>query len=250
MFTTHRPRALAAVIVTIAAGLLGTTQSAGAAAPSPFGILANSTGTAYGNGTWTLLVGDSLTYNVGSQAFADYFKSSNGRSTFVAASAGSSLPNWVNQGWLDNPAWGGPNLASLANYVAFLKPRITILALGSNDARIMTSNPGQYTSTDHFWKLLDAINKAKAQSRCVVLTTVPNRWNLTSTASVNAVNANINWADNNVAGVYVADWAGYSAGHPDWFAAPGDIHHSAAGKLYYANYLGNVTKLLAASGQC
>lgn len=249
MKTRSKFRVLLAAVL-VAVGLVATTTPSGATAAAPFGVLVNGTGTTYGNGTWTLMIGDSLTYNVGNQPFADYLKGSNGRSTFVASSAGSSFPNWVTPGWLDNPAYPSPNLASLQDYQNLLHPRITIIALGSNDARIMTGSPSQYSSTDQFWKVLDAVNKAKVYSKCVLLTTVANHWSAASTANVNAVNNNIAWADNNVAGVYVADWHGYSAGHSDWFASPTDIHHSAAGKLKYAEYIGNVTKLLIASGQC
>lgn len=248
----RRTRNLRAVVAAalVCVGLIAGTNPAGAVAPAPFGIVFNATGTSNGNSTWTLMIGDSLVNGVGAPAFAGHLRTVTGRSTYVAASSGSSLPNWIGAGWLDNPVWGGPNLASLSNYVTVIQPRITVVALGSNDARIMTQSPGSYTSGDHFWKVLDIVNRAKASSRCVLLTTVANHWSAASTASVNAVNANIAWADANMPGVYVADWHSYSAGHSDWFAAPGDIHHSNIGKLKYAEYIGNVTKLLAASGQC
>lgn len=234
----------------IIGGIVSVSAPAGATAPSPFQILLNQTGTAYGNGTWTLMVGDSLTNGVGAQAFANLLKSSNGRSAFVAASSGSSIPNWRNPGWLDNPAYGGGNLASLQNYEDFFKPRITILALGSNDARIMTGSPASYSATAQFLNMVDAVNQAKSRSKCVLLTTVANHWSAATTANVNAVNASIAWADVNITGVYVADWKGYSAGHSDWFKSPTDIHHSNIGVLKYAEYIANVTKLLVASGQC
>ena len=235
------------VIAMLVAGVVATAQ---AAAPAPFGILLNATGTAHGSSKWTLMIGDSLTNGVGAQAFAEFLTSSNGRSTFVAASSGSSMPNWIGAGWLNDPAWGGPNLASLSEYEVFLKPAITIVALGSNDARILTASPSQYSADDNFWKVLDIVNRTRAQSRCVLLTTVADHWSAASSASVNAVNGNMHWADLNMSGVYIADWRNYSAGHADWFNGPTDIHHSNVGKLQYAAYIGNVMKLLIASGQC
>lgn len=114
------------------------------------------------------------------------------------------MPNWIGAGWLGGAVYGGPNLASLTDYENVLKPAITIVALGSNDARIITASPSQYSSDDNFWKVLDIVNRARAQSNCVLLTTVADHWSAASSASVNAVNGNIHWADLNMSGVYVA----------------------------------------------
>ena len=222
--------------------------AAGATAPSPFVVVHNSASSSTGNGVWTLTIGDSLIESY-TQGLADNLRSNTSRSTYVAASAGSSMPNWLESTWLDNPQWGGPNLSRMVDYENFFKPRVTIIALGSNDARIITSNPSSYTSGAHLLRLVNAINIAKQTSKCVMLTTVANHWSSSaSTAAINSVNSNITWAAANNAGVAIADWKTVSAGHEEYFAAPNDIHHTATGKLVYANLITQTLRNMIAVG--
>lgn len=248
--TRSRRRWLAVALAASALGLWA--PAARADAPAPFQILANALGTAPRTSPGTVLVGDSLIWGIPAQAMADHVASVTGRGAVVAASAGASTKNFVTLGWLDNPPWGGPNLTTVGNYNAFFKPSITVIALGSNDARIMTSSPGSYGAWSHAAVLADAINQAKTQSTCVFLVNVADHWDAASSANVAAVNRNIDgatayaWANK----VFKIDWAAYSAGQESWFAAPGDIHHSPAGKLYYADLIARMVVEKIRAGLC
>jgi|GEM_PF-3236561 len=232
---------------------LGSAGVASATAPTPFGILANSSGWApRGNHQVTVLVGDSLIWNISAQSLADRLSNSNGRSTWVAASAGASTKNFVTLGWLDGPIWGGPDLTTIRNYNVFLDGEITVVALGSNDARIMTSNPATYGPSEHAAALGEAIVQAKSRSTCVFLVNVANHWELASSASVVAVNNNINRATRGTGGrkVYTIDWAAHSAGQESWFAGPRDIHHSTEGKWHYADLINRSIRDKINAGLC
>jgi len=232
---------------------LGSARVANATAPSPFGILANSSAWApRGNHQVTVLVGDSLIWAIPAQPLADHLSNSNGRSTWVAASAGASTKNFVTLGWLDDPIWGGPDLTTIYNYNVFFGGEITVVALGSNDARIMTSSPSTYGAREHAAALGEAIVQAKSRSTCVFLVNVANHWDLASSASVAAVNNNIDRATRGTGGrkVYKIDWAAHSAGHESWFAGPRDIHHSAEGKLHYAELINRSIRDKINAGLC
>lgn len=240
-----------AVVFTMAA-LEVLAPEARAAAPAPFQILANSLGAATATTPGTVLVGDSLIWGLPAQSMANHMASVTGRGAVVAASGGASTKNFVTLGWLDDPPWGGPNLTTIGNYNAFFKPSITVIALGSNDARIMTSNPGSYSSWSHAATLIEAINQAKTHSTCVFLVNVANHWSSASSANIATVNLNIDGATaySWVNKVFKIDWASYSAGQESWFAAPGDIHHSPVGKLYYAELIARIVNEKIRAGLC
>jgi hypothetical protein len=221
--------------------------AAEADAPPPFGVLANETAGATGAGPATVVVGDSLIFGM-SQGMADLLTSTSGRLTYVAASGGASVPNFVNTGWLDAPAWGGPKLATIEAYNQFLGARITVIALGTNDVRIMAAYPAQYGRAQHAAALATAIRQARTSSTCVFLVNPADHSGADRSDEVAAVDQNIAAA---AAGrVFRVDWKGYSAGHEDWFAQAGDPHHSPAGRLSYVDLIHRSVRDRIQSGQC
>lgn len=116
---------------------------------------------------------------------------------------------------------------------------ITIIALGSNDARIMTSHPSEYGAWSYAAALIEAIKQAQTHSTCVFIVNVADHWTAASPANVAAVNQAIDGATaySELNKVFKIDWASHSAGHESWFAKPGDVHHSAAGARYYADLI-------------
>lgn len=220
---------------------------ASADAPPPFGVLANEAAGASAAGPATVVVGDSLVFGM-SQGLADLLTGSSGRLTLVAASGGASVPNFVNRGWLDNPPWGGPNLATIEDYNRFLGARITVIALGTNDVRVMAGAPDQYGRSDHAAALATAVQQARTSSVCVFLVNAADHSGPSRSDEVAAVDQNIAA----VAGgrVFRVDWKGYSAGHEDWFAAADDPHHSTVGRLMYADLIHRSVRDRIEEGQC
>lgn len=241
----------AAAALGVVAALVVTATPAGANAPSPFEVAWTDQGQKSGSSYWTLVVGDSLLTGlagVPAASMANHLTTTNNRSSYVVSAAGSSVPSWLNSGWLSGVP--GPSLARLEDYVTVLKPKIVVLALGSNDSKLITNHSDDYDAVDHKAALVDAITKAKVWAKCVLLTTVADHWNESDTASVNAVNANIAWADLNITKVSVADWKATSTGHPEYFDGADDIHHTPTGELVYAALIGTAVKNLVQSGTC
>jgi hypothetical protein len=237
-------------VTTVALSLLIGTVPVGYAsadAPPPFGVLANEAAGASGAAPATVVVGDSLIFGM-SQGFAELLTNSSGRLTWVAASGAASVPNFVNHGWLDNPPWGGPNLATIEDYNRFLGARITVIALGTNDVRIMADVPAQYGRGQHAAALATAIRQARTSSTCVFLVNPADHSGPSRSDEVAAVDQNIAAAA--VGSVFRVDWRGYSAGHEDWFVAAGDPHHSPVGRLMYADLIHRSVRDRITAGQC
>lgn len=239
------------MVATVAVAVLIATvpaTEAAADAPPPFGVLANEAAvSSSGAAPATVVVGDSLLFGM-SQGLADLLTGSSGRLSLVAASGGASVPNFVNRGWLDAPLWGGPKLATIEEYNRFLGARITVIALGTNDVRIMAGVPDQYDRGDHAAALATAIRQARTSSTCVFLVNPADHSGPSLSDEVAAVDQNIRAAA--VGQVFRVDWKGHSAGHEDWFAGPGDPHHSAAGRLKYADLIHRSVRDRIEAGQC
>lgn len=237
--------ALSLVLVTVPA--VTTDVTAAADAPAPFGVLANEAAGSSGAAPATLVVGDSLVYGM-SQGLADLLTSSSGRLTYVAASGGASVPNFVNPGWLDAPVWGGPALATIEQYNRFLGARITVIALGTNDVRIMAGYPAQYGRSQHAAALARAVQQARTSSVCVFLVNAADHSGPDRSDEVTAVDENIDAAS--VGRVFRVDWKGHSAGHEDWFVEAGNPHHSPAGRLMYADLIHREVRDRIEAGLC
>jgi hypothetical protein len=238
-------------VTTVVSSVLITTvpaTEAAADAPPPFGVLANeAAGSSSGAAPATVVVGDSLVFGM-SQGLADLLTGSSGRLTLVAASGGASVPNFVNQGWLDAPLWGGPKLATIEEYNRFLGARITVIALGTNDVRIMAGVPDQYDRSDHAAALATAIRQAGTSSTCVFLVNPADHSGPSHSDEVAAVDQNIRTAS--VGRVFRVDWKGYSAGHEDWFDGADNPHHSTVGRLMYADLIHRSVRDRIEAGQC
>lgn len=216
-------------------------------APAPFGVVASEAAGASAPGLATVVIGDDLVFGM-AQPLANLLTSTSGRATWVAASAGASVPNFVNRGWLDNPAWGGPNLAMIEEYNRFLGARITVIALGTNDVRIMADAQGQYGRSQHAAALATAIHQARTSSTCVFLVNPADHSGPSRSDEVTAVDQNITAALGGK--VFRVDWKGYSTGHEDWFAGQDDPHHSPVGRLAYADLIHRSVLDQIQAGQC
>jgi lysophospholipase L1-like esterase len=216
-------------------------------APAPFGVVASEAAGASASGRATVVIGDDLVFGM-AQPLANLLTGTTSRVTWVAASAGASVPNFVNGGWLDNPSWGGPNLATIEEYNRFLGAKITVIALGTNDVRLMADAPSQYTRSQHAAALATAIQQAKTSSTCVFLVNPADHAGPSRSDEVAAVDQNITAATGGK--VFRIDWKGYSAGHEDWFAGTNDPHHSQAGRLLYADLIHRSVLDQIQAGRC
>jgi hypothetical protein len=183
-----------------------------------------------------LILGDSLVFNLDVNVMANAIRFFLARDAVVAAASGASVPHF-NEAELIRPA----GISTLEAYVAFLADvGVTVLALGSNDARIITrerTQRGGYSIDEFAHQLHVAVMTARARSRCVVLVNMANHWDAAAPEVVDQVNAVLGCENTATTRVRIADWASASAPHPEWFASPTDIHHSEAGKLAYRDFL-------------
>lgn len=189
-----------------------------------------------GSAPGVFVVGDSLLHNQ-VQDMANAIRFWRGTDSVVAAAGGASFAHF-NKPSLINPA----GLSTIEQYVNFFgNVRVTVLALGSNDARIMTAEAGNqygYSFQEFGQQLSEAISDARTHSRCVVLVGIAP-WSLASPQIVNDVNALMAWAGSSDWRIEFADWRSHSSGHPEWFVAPGDVHHTPAGAVAYRDFINN-----------
>jgi GDSL-like lipase/acylhydrolase family protein len=232
-------------------------------APAPFQVTYNNSqgaGSILGSSAATVLVaGDSLTAiwsGVGARTMAESIRDATWMNAWVASSGGSSIPNWLFEGWL----WGVPggDINPLQQLVDYLQPTITVIALGSNDARIIAagmSAPNGYTAEVHRADLITAVEVAQSSSQCVLITNVADNWDAPNfEAAVAAVNANIESVieEKDRPGekrVILLDWVGHEQGHPEYYAEDG-LHHSDAGKEAYRTAITDSVRWLQLSGAC
>lgn len=216
---------LAAILATLAAAPAG-------AQTHPFISYPAAQAVANGSAPAMVLVGDS---NIVIQNVADvagFVKAvSGGRTSVVNAAVGAS---WVTYTW--------PGQQNNNPYVwhlsAYTSARMTIGALGTNDAIIMTNHPS-YTAQTQYTIMDLAVTETRKYSRCVLLVNVKAR-NVTAmtAAAAQAVNTNMaNLAANFPGGrVFVADWN--AVAQNSWFIN-NDVHMTAAGYLHYSAFIGS-----------
>ena len=213
-----------------------------------WGIIGAGTATnASGATPGVVVIGDSLVLLAGNQTLADMIRFWRGLSSVVVSAGGAS---WAH---FNSPTLIGPyGLGTIKNYADFFQPRIMVIALGSNDARLIhleTADPYGYRVNEYkdqaFWGTMAAL----AQSQCVVLINVANHWSAQTTsaivAEVNAGLANLDAASDDI---FTFDWNGFSAGHPEWFVDPTNIHHTPAGQAAYRDFINNAIASAMASG--
>jgi hypothetical protein len=213
-----------------------------------WGLFPGATGS---NGTGStpgvVVLGDSLVWGANVQTLADMIRFWRGTSSVVAAAGGASWAHF-NKATLIGPS----GLGTIQNYADFFHPRIMVIALGSNDARIITgevSDPYGYRVNEYkdqaFWGSMAAL----ASSQCLVLINVADHWSAAASSAVIAeVNLGLDNLDAASDRIFTHDWDAWSAPHPDWFAAPNDIHHTAAGQAAYRNFINDAIAAAMASG--
>ena len=196
-----------------------------------------------------LLVGDSLINSIGTnghrgEPVAQHLRTITGRGSYVSSAGGAS---WVTYVW---PGQQSAN-ALIGDYARYLGARLTVGALGSNDERIMNSNPGSLNQQSQYAIMYEGVRSARETSACVLLvnTYTGSGSALFPASTMTKVNDNMAWLAAAFPGghVWVADWNAKATGHGDWFL-PNDVHMTTAGQLQYAAFIGDWVKLLIAAG--
>lgn len=223
----------------------------------------NDTGSSPG----VLVVGDGLVSGIakaangdGPKELADAIRFWSGRNTLVGAREDASLSHFMSATLFNDkpdpvpepPPPPTPGLLEVG--VAGFKPDLTVLALGSDDARILTTDVARgcsrYTIGDYRGQLDKAVEVSLASSTCVVLVNVADHWDDVAAASdIAAVNTEIaEVVAAEPARVRLADWKTHSAGKEAWFKSPGDIYHTSAGRSAYQSFLVSAINLALNNG--
>jgi len=151
---------------------------------------------------------------------------------------------------VNKPSLLHPSMQStLLEYEVFLRPRMAVLALGANDARIIAAERGTgngYTVDELGHQASIAVQTALDTSQCVVLVTVADH----VTPAEHDVVLQVNAALAGLASphVQIADWNAFSTSHADWFVSPTDLHLSNTGEQAYANFVVDATLAAKNSG--
>jgi len=194
-----------------------------------------------------VVVGDSLVFGVDVQTLANAIRFFRGTDSFVAAAGGASMAHFNKPTLI-----GAAGLSTIQQYEDFFGTvRITVVALGSNDARIITGERGQsdgYTLDEFAQQAELAVSSGLSHSQCVVLVNVANHWDIAAPDIVDQINATLAELGTGDSRVRTADWNAFSAPHPEWFASPTDIHHSDAGKIAYRDFINNAVASAMATG--
>lgn len=249
-------RRVAAVLVLTAVGvaLLVVVSPPTGAQTRPWTTYPATAGEAQGSDPHLLVVGDSLTvaelYSV--QGLAEYLTDETGRSTYVTATPGGQ---WVTYGFR-----GEQNGAGLVwEHAALLQPRLVVIALGTNDARIMTASPELYQPWQHYELVRHTVEQTLLHTRCVLLVNVREREvpgpGGMALADAAAVNDNLGWyaaasaAPGEDRRVFVADWNSHALLQRSWFE-PGDVHLTWAGQVSYASFIADQAEIMIRHRSC
>lgn len=226
-----------AALILFACGFCSCIPSA-PGAPN-WGLFPGATGyNDTGSSPGVLVLGDSLVYNADVKTLANMIRFWRGTDAVVAAAGGASFAHF------NSPALIAPSgLSTVAQYAAFFGSiRVTVLALGSNDARIMAAEAGNqygYNFQEFGQQLSKAIQDARAHSQCVLLVGVARWPDAVPAQLLSDVNALMAWTASSDWRISFADWRSHSAGHPEWFVSPGNVHHTEAGEAAYRDYINN-----------
>ncbi|MEZ4287364.1 MAG: SGNH/GDSL hydrolase family protein [Polyangiales bacterium] len=196
-----------------------------------------STGQSGGNGsdgtTDVVVMGDSLVAYAGPQTLADELLSSVDVDSIVQAAPGVSTTQFTRASSI-HPI--GLNTAD--ELIDLFSPRIVIIALGTNDARILTADAGMdsgYTIDEYKASLESIVQHARNNGACVgVVSVSEHEWEDASLDNVQLVNQTMQEVVNRygTSKVRVFDWNTTSR-NKDWFLASDDIHHNATGRQAY-----------------
>jgi hypothetical protein len=203
----------------------------------------NDTGSAPG----VLVFGDSLVFNLDVQTVANAIRFFRGTDAFVAAAGGASMAHFNKPSLIQSAG-----LSTIQQYEdLFGSARVTVIALGSNDARIITGERdemGGYTLDEFAQQAELAVSSGLSHSQCVVLVNVANHWSIAAPDIVDEINATLSELGTGDPRVRTVDWNTFSAPHPEWFIAPTDIHHSEAGEIAYRDFINNAVAAAMATG--
>lgn len=140
----------------------------------------------------------------------------------------------------------GTAISPLPSLAAFLRPRVALVALGTNDARLIANGSGGYTQQDFQGAAAKSIDALLNVKSCVVLVNTTTHFYPPSVPGYPAQAAGVNAylkqrVDTGGGRVRMAtrdgqDWDTLSAGHPEWFL-PNDYHHSDSGINEYRSFL-------------
>ena len=187
-----------------------------------------------------LVIGDSLVRNLGDGSggagyLATQLRTATGRSTTVVATANVGFAQLADATLSRDAQPPSRRLLTAAEYVAQVRPQLTVLALGTTDAQTLQSNNGMaggYTMVDLDRSVRAVLDATFASSRCVVVVNVAqdSGWGRMGgwAKATNELLALVGTADPRIT---VADWNGASAGQ-DWFLRR-DIHQNDAGEAAY-----------------
>lgn len=239
---SHRRFILPAILFVVGACIPDDTSKPGWGL-FPGAVGSNDTGLSPG----VLVVGDSLVFNLDVQQLANAIRFFRRTDAFVAAAGGASMAHFNKETLI-----GAAGLSTIQQYEDFFAAvRITVIALGSNDARIITGERGQdgaYTLDEFAGQAEIAVSAGLTHSQCVILVNVANHWSIAAPDVVDQINATLAQLGTGDAHVRSADWNAFSATHPEWFASPTDIHHSEAGKIAYRDFINNAVAAAMATG--
>lgn len=200
-----------------------------------------------GSSPGVVVVGDSLVFGLDVQVLANAIRFFRGTDSFVAAAGGASMAHFNKASLI-----GSAGLSTIQQYEDFFgSVRVTVVALGSNDARIITGERGQadgYTLDEFAQQAEIAVSAGLSHSQCVVLINVANHWEIAAPDVVDQINTTLGDLGTGDPRVRTADWNAFSAPHPEFFASPTDIHHSEAGKIAYRDFINNAVAAAMASG--
>ncbi len=227
-------RIVTAVIVAIA--VIGGGQSAGAMDVNALLAVYPAWIGSGGSGSSTAVIGDSLVDFQHDQVL--WTLAANGNRTYVTSSGGSSFYPW-------NVRKVPGNAQDLGDIPAAWGARTTVVALGANDARLMTQGSISFDeeSAQVRWGIARAVS---GTSGCVILVQPSDHWSAIGASypawAQQLRNLQTWWAaaTNNAAGrtrVRLIDWNAQSAGHESWFNSSSDIHNSAIGQEQYRNFI-------------
>jgi hypothetical protein len=207
------------------------------------GTATNPTGATPG----VVVIGDSLVLLAGNQELADMIRFWRGLSSVVVSAGGASWAHF-NKATLIGPS----GLGTIQNYADFFHPRIMVIALGSNDARLIggeVNDPFGYRVNEYKDQAFSGTVAALSGSQCVVLINVADHWSAVTTSAIIAeVNVGLDNLDAASDRIFTFDWDAFSAPHPEWFEHPADIHHTDAGKTAYRNFINDAIATAMASG--
>jgi lysophospholipase L1-like esterase len=241
MTTPARRRALRssyliAVLVAVLTGLGLAFPAPSAAArtcpPSPWDCPwygAPSYRGATASGERVTVIGDSLIQNLGDLVARDL--STNGFVSYTIGAGGFAYAHWNH---------GAAEGLDIGDYVARENADHVVLALGTNDARLLAGRPGvthQLVANQVLWGMTRAADESPG---CVVLVSPTTRGYGEVAEQVRAI---ITWlaAERNAAlgttRFHVADWDAHSAGHEDWFDGTGNVHLTDLGNQMYSNFI-------------